>query len=338
VRAPALALVAFLGLGTLGAVGALGCKRSPDVAEPVPAPSSSVSLAKSGGGVDAAADVVVTRRKLRGGTDVTFLVSSDAHFGYGYPDDLAKLSADPVKDPIGLETTHRALVPRMNTIAGTRWPSPIAGVVGKPRGLLISGDLTEWGRVEEWKRFVAWYGLQGTEGPLHMPVFEVIGNHDKVHGPWVEQQVAARHGGRFYAWDWDDLHLIALGEAPDDEGLAWLARDLDTLEADVPIVVYFHLALEGPWSTGHWFGDGNFKERLAALLAHRRVVGIFHGHHHATDHYVWHGTDVYKPGAVKGSAHTFAVVNVTDTRVSVAYRNFDNDTWQWSQDKALAPR
>lgn len=319
----------------LAELGSLGCEREPAAK---PGPPSSVAPAPVASVVDAAPHTVVTRRRRRGGTDVTFLVSSDAHFGYGYPDDLATLTADPVKDPVGLETTHRALVPRLNTIAGQRWPAPMAGVVDKPRGLLITGDLTEWGRVEEWKRFVAWYGLQGTEGPLHMPVFEVIGNHDKVHGPWVEEQVAARHGGRFYSWDWDDLHLIALGEAPDDEGLAWLARDLETLDADVPIVVYFHLALEGPWSTGHWFGDGNFKGRLATLLAQRRVVGIFHGHHHATDHYVWHGIDVYKPGAVKGTAHTFAVVHVTDARASVAYRSFDNDTWQWSQDKALAPR
>jgi hypothetical protein len=54
------------------------------------------------------------------------------------------------------------------------------------------------------------FGLKGSEGSLKLPVFEMIGNHDKVtKGPWVGDQVTARHGGRFYSWNWDDVHLVA---------------------------------------------------------------------------------------------------------------------------------
>lgn len=169
-----------------------------------------------------------------------------------------------------------------------------------------------------------------------MPVFEVIGNHDRVHGPWVEQQVAARHGGaRFHSWDWDDVHFVALGEAPDDEGLTFLARDLGTLARDVPVILYFHLALAGPWSTGNWFADGTFKERLGKILDERPVTAIFHGHHHATDHYTWHGFDVFKPGAVKDGAHTFAVVRMTDERMLVASFDWDEDRWAGVFDKRI---
>jgi predicted phosphodiesterase len=258
-------------------------------------------------------------KRRKGGTDVTFLVVSDTHFGFG-----------------GIPAAHETLVPKLDSIGGREYPAMVGGVVALPRGLLITGDLTEWGKPDEWEPFAATYGLTGKEGKLRIPVFEVVGNHDKVSAHYIEEQVAKRHGGgRFYSWDWDDLHFIALGEAPDDEGLAFLARDLEPLAADVPLVLYFHLALAGPWSTGNWFAEGTLKERLAGLLEKRSVAAIFHGHHHATDHYTWHGFDVFKPGSVKDGAHTFAVVHVTDERMTVASFDWDQDTWGGAFEKRM---
>ena len=274
---------------------------------------------EAGATASASASSSAPLRVRRGGTDVTFTVVSDTHFGFG-----------------GIEAAHARLIPKLNAIAGRAYPASVGGSVAPPRGLLVTGDLTEWGKVEEWEPWAATYGLTGTEGKLRMPVFEVIGNHDKVHGPWVEQQVAARHGGhRFYSWDWDDVHFVALGEAPDEEGLAFLARDLAPLARDIRVIVYFHLALLGPWSNGNWFADGTFKERLGRLLEGRAVAGIFHGHHHATDHYGWNGIDVWKPGAVKDGAHTFAVVHITDDRMTVASYDWESDRWADVHDKSL---
>jgi 3',5'-cyclic AMP phosphodiesterase CpdA len=267
-------------------------------------------------------------RARRGHTDVTFFVVSDLHFGYGYPDELARLPRDAVKNPVGLEKSHLKIIDTMNKLAGRAYPPGIGGQVGAPRGVLVTGDLTEWGRVEEWQRFVAYYGLRGQEGPLKIPVFEGIGNHDRVHGPWVEQRVMERHGGRFYSWDWDDLHLVSLGEAPDEEGLAFLRNDLARYEKDVPTVLYFHLPLSGPWSTGNWFGDGDFRSRLGNIVADHRPLTIFHGHHHGIGHYTWNGIDVYKPGAVKDTTHNFSVVHVTDAGLTVARFNYDEDGWE----------
>jgi cytolysin (calcineurin-like family phosphatase) len=247
----------------------------------------------------------------RGGTNVTFCVVSDTHFGYG-----------------GMEEQNARLVSRVNTIEGKSYPTSLGGTVARPRGLLVTGDLTEWGREEEWRPFAKTYGLDGGDGDLRVPVFEVVGNHDKVHGPWVTDTVAARHGGRWYSWDWDDLHLVALGEAPDDDGLAFLARDLDRLEKDVPVVLFFHLPLAGPWSTGHWFAEGPYRDRLFEILRGHAIAGIFHGHHHATGHYVWRNIDVWKPGAVKNDAHTFAVVHVTDARITVASYDWERDAFR----------
>ena len=232
----------------------------------------------------------------KGGMDVRFLVVSDTHLGY----------ADIDKD-------NARLIPKLNEIGANA------------RGVVITGDLTEYGQPKEWEQFTKLYGLRGTETALKLPVFEMVGNHDKVNlGPWVEQRVSERHETkeRFYSWDWDDLHLIALQEGPDQEGLAWLEKDLAKQALDVPLVLFFHLALLGPWSTGNWFDDG-YKERLAQTIAHRNVVALFHGHHHATGHYKWKGYDVFKPGAVKHGAHTFAVVHVTDKTWSLDSYNWD---------------
>jgi 3',5'-cyclic AMP phosphodiesterase CpdA len=259
-------------------------------------------------------------KQFRGNSDVTFLAVSDTHFGFG-----------------GIPAAHEVLIPKLNGIAGRAFPQQIGGNVAPPRGLIVTGDLTEWGQVEEWEPFAATYGLDGgTNGKLRIPVFEVVGNHDKVHGPFVEQQVMARHGGnRFYSWDWDDLHLVALGEAPDEQGLDFLARDLAGLAKNIPVILYFHLALAGPWSTDNWFAEGTLKDRLAKLAGEWNVIAIFHGHHHATGHYTWHGIDVFKPGAVKDGAHTFAVVRVTDDRMSVVSYDWDHDAWSGVFDKRL---
>jgi hypothetical protein len=118
-----------------------------------------------------------------------------------------------------------------------------------------------------------------------------------------------------------------LSEAPDAEGLAFVERDLAHVDYDVPLVVYFHLAIEGPWSRGWWFADGGYHQQLAALLRGRNVVAIFHGHHHATEHYRWHGWDVFKPGAVKDGGRDVAIVQMRDSRFSLSTYNYAAAVW-----------
>jgi predicted phosphodiesterase len=265
-------------------IGLFSCTES---SKTTPAPAVSAQAAQANPNV----------RTRKGGMDVRFLVVSDTHLGFA---DIANENA--------------RLIPKLNEIGGA-----------KARGVVITGDLTEYGQPKEWEQFVKLYGLHGTETALKLPVFEMVGNHDKVNlGPWVEQRVSERHETkeRFYSWDWDDLHLVALQEGPDQDGLAWLAKDLERQAADVPLVIFFHLALLGPWSTGNWFDDA-YKERFAQAIAQRNVVAIFHGHHHATGHYQWKSYDVFKPGAVKHGAHTFAVVHATDKTWTLDSYNWD---------------
>lgn len=240
-----------------------------------------------------------------GPSDVTFAVASDTHVGYA-PSAPA----------------NAAIVSRVATLEGARWPLPGRALVAKPRGLVLTGDLTEWGKADEWAAFVHAFGLDPRDpraSAAGVPLYEMVGNHDKVHGPWVEEQVKRRHGGRFYSWDWEGVHLVALGEAPDAEGIDFLARDLSRVSREAPIVLFFHLALEGPWSRGDWFDDGPYKGALARIVSTRRVAAIFHGHHHARGRYMFHGVDVVKPGAAKNGDRTMVVARVTDARLEVAW-------------------
>lgn len=298
------------------AIALAGCRskeRSAAVAPP-PAPTRSAAPPPP------PTATPLPRIARRGKNDVTFVVASDTHFGFE-----------------GIEPVNERLIDAVNHVAGKAWPAPMTGAVGAPRGLVVTGDLTEWGGDDEWARFVAFYGTRG-DAKLSVPVYEMIGNHDKVRGLWVRDRVAERHGGHFYSWQWDDLHLVSLGEAPDDEGLEFLARDLERVDGDVPIVLFFHLALEGPWSTEHWFAEGDYKERLARLVAGRMVLAIFHGHHHARGRYAWRGVDVIKPGAAKHSAHSVAVVHVTDERMDVGWLEFDRREWVTTWGKPLPAR
>ena len=276
------------------------------------------------------------RTKRTGNLDVTFLAFSDTHFGFESSErDLLGRVHDPVRDPTGVEKINAEAIADMNAIAGKPWPDALGGSIAAPRGLLISGDLTEDGDGWQWRHFVAYYGLNGNDGLVRYPVFEGHGNHDKHRSWYVLDRIRERHGGMNYAFDWDDLHLVCLGEAPDDTGLAWLAKDLSATGRERPVLVYFHFPLRGPYSVDHWFGRGAYRERLKQVLTGYNVIALFHGHYHASGNYRWQGFDVYNVGAAKHRQNSFAVVRVTDRELRVASWHYVADRWEWWKGKPI---
>jgi cytolysin (calcineurin-like family phosphatase) len=272
-------------------------------------------------------------RARRGGMDVTFLVTADTHFGFRVP---AEPEVRGIDDVQGIEEQHVAAIREMNAIADKTFPKAVGGDrVGRPLGLLVAGDLTDDGKPREWRRFEQFYGLTGSDGLLRYPVFEGIGNHDKHYGWHVKEHVARRHGANRYSWDWHDLHLVCLGEGPDADDLAWLERDLSAVGNEVGIILYFHYPLEGPFSHGHWFGDGDHREALHRVISGRNVLGIFHGHYHREGTYEWHGFDVFNPGGPKHGGRSFTVVRVEDTRMTVASFNYAAKAWSWWRQKPI---
>ena len=255
--------------------------------------------------------VAVANRPRAGGTDVTFFVAADSHIGAE-----------------GIEAVNRIEAAAMNSLPGTPCPPEIGGVVARPRGVLVAGDLTDHGTAAEWNAWEAIYGLTGREGLLKFPVFECSGNHDRIlpFMDTVPDRVRRRHGGLAYSWDWGDLHLVCLDLYPSAENLRWLRRDLAAAGRRVPVVIYFHYSVLGPFS--EWWGEPA-KEAFAHEIEGYNVIGIFHGHYHGSYSYKWKGRDVFNIGSPRHVWHRFLAVRVTDTAMTVAAWDWDSSKWDW---------
>jgi 3',5'-cyclic AMP phosphodiesterase CpdA len=137
--------------------------------------------------------------------DVTFVHISDQHY-----------SADGDSPDVLVGTIHA-----INNLPGTDYPAEFGGNVDTPRGIVLTGDLTNDGTPADWKLFEAHWGLTGREGLIRFPVYEGAGNHDggpASAGPegrgYVRRQIIERNkrrpgirrvsdNGLHYSWDWD---------------------------------------------------------------------------------------------------------------------------------------
>jgi 3',5'-cyclic AMP phosphodiesterase CpdA len=243
--------------------------------------------------------------------EVTFLVTADTHFGHP-----------------GCTEANRRQIEAMLGLPGKPYPAETGGVIGRPRAILVAGDLTESGDAASFEEFLAAYGS------LPFPLYEATGNHDR--GPPLLRPVllgvARRHGSLTYSFDLGPLRVICLDRYPDRRNLAWLATDLAPIPPDRPLVLFFHYPPCGPYSD--WWTE---KEKAAFVRAveGRRVIAVFCGHWHGSSHTVWNGLDVYNVGSPKHSDRSFAVVRVKGRRFAVALFDQETGAFRWTHEKDL---
>lgn len=284
-------------------------------------------------------------------TGVTFLVTSDSHY-----------DAFENEDRNGRD---RVTIDQMNEISTVRWPDELGGeLIEKPRGVLLLGDVLDDGdRMKEGKNqseqqfrhFLADFGLDGTDGRLKYPVFEGCGNHD---GPpagrerfgfsfqsHVKKRNARRlekglvdhvsENGLHYSWNWGGVHFVQLNLYPGNKPHPKIRyspqyhdpqRSLDFLEADLaanardgdqPVVVTHHYDLQGT----DWWHDEQRKAYYDAIRPYD-VVAVFHGHT-GTGVYQWKPEGEQLALNVVNTGQTengFFVVQITDRRIRLAYR------------------
>lgn len=157
-----------------------------------------------------------------------------------------------------------------------------------PDAVLITGDLCDFGRAEEYAH------LRSLLAPLAMPVWLLPGNHDERDAlrqafPEHTWLGAPGSGAVNYSVALGPLQLIALdtsvaGKAHgelDDAQLDWLAAELDR-QAARPVLVALH---HPPFRTliGHMDRQGLLRgaDRLAAIIArHANVERVLCGHLH----------------------------------------------------------
>lgn len=259
---------------------------------------------------------------------VAFFLIGDTHY-------LANKESPEKLDERSAAVTTR-LIDLLNELPGTAIPDAAGGgTVAKPRGLIHAGDLIDTGdktgavqqRMQrtEWQAYVADFGLNGSDGKLRYPVYEVHGNHDGPRGQGVAidgiiERNKNRPGlknvapnGLHCSWDWGPVHFVNLGIVVGQvKEVAQVRRynpldSLDFLVADLkqhvgeskrPVVITHHVDVmrySGPC-------DPTDKANLSKewhpcdahayyeALAPYNVLAILYGHTHARNVLTWNGT------------------------------------------------
>ena len=156
----------------------------------------------------------------------------------------------------------------------------------QPQAVIITGDLTDFGHVEEYLH------LRELLQPLTMPVYLMAGNHDHrehLREAFPDHDYLGQQGFLQYHQMVGPLHLLALDTSKPGcsdgalckERLNWLAGQLDRLQGE-PVVVAMH---HPPFRTliGHMdeIGLTEGADELDALLRrHPNVERVICGHLH----------------------------------------------------------
>src|SRR4051794_30622086 len=154
---------------------------------------------------------------------VAFFLIGDTH--------LLANKNDPAKLDGRSTSLAEGLIDTLNKLAGTEIPKATGGgTVLPPRGVVHAGDCIETVdrtsvkmEATEWAAFTKGFGLNGKDGRLKFPIYEVHGNHDSPHKDGLPiKQIAERNktrpgvtnvskNGLHYSWDWDKVHFVNLG-------------------------------------------------------------------------------------------------------------------------------
>lgn len=273
------------------------------------------------------ADAVAPAAPAAADATTCFFFVSDTHF-------LARRDEPGRMDERSVLATDR-LVDVLNRLPGTDIPASAGGgTVGTPRGVIHGGDVIDSGdktgqvfaamQRTEWDAYTAAFGLDGRDGKLRYPIYEIHGNHDSPRGTGlVIDGIIARNrkrpglkavsaNGLHYSWDWGPVHLVNLGivvgateAAPGRrrrynplESFAFLKTDLEKNvgASRRPVVITHHVDVaryatpcdpEAAYDNKEW--DPCDVHGYYRLIRDYNVVAILYGHTHARQVFKWDG-------------------------------------------------
>jgi len=261
----------------------------------------------------------------------SFIVAGDTHY-------LANKEAPQQMDAKSQEVCGR-LVDTFNRLAGTQIPEEAGGgQVHSPLGLIHVGDIIDTGdknggvtaemQTTEWSAVESDFGLNGKDGRLTFPTFEVYGNHDAPHGKGlaldkiVQRNKCRPHvtnvsnNGLHYSWDWGSedstkVHFVNLGlivgsDRHIDRKRRYAAMDsLDFLVSNLrdkvgetgrPIVLTHHIDVARYTQPCDLAVSAESKEwdpcdvhAFYEAVKDYNVVAIFYGHTHVRNVFRWDG-------------------------------------------------
>jgi alkaline phosphatase len=190
--------------------------------------------------------------------------------------------------------------------------------------------------------------IEGVFARFGGPRYHVLGNHDMDSISKTQFMAHAENTGipadqTYYSFDAKGIHYVVLDAnytsagADYDHGnfdwtdanipggqLDWLRGDLE--KAELPVVVFCHQRLDG---AGDLFVN-NAEPVRAALEASGKVLGVFHGHHHAGDYSLINGIHYYTLIAVVEGAgfenSAYAIIEIdSESNITVTgYRQAES--------------
>ncbi len=273
----------------------------------------------------------------------TFFVATDAHYGKNQWSEN--------------EDKNKQAIYDMNKLPTQLYPDSDKAI-DIPKGVILTGDLTDAGFYWHWHgfsilRFLNWdgfiddYGLNG-EALLNFPVFEGFGNHDTLGwGDWVKWDIKNRNlnrseslnlsdNGYHYSWDWEGVHYVQLNVYPGDSeeaeySLPFLKKDLkeNLQNPNMPIILFQHYGFDG-YSDDWWSNEE--RQQYYEAIKDYNILAIFQGHQHDAFHIVWKGIDVFSSGDVQ--SNEYLVCNIEDNIMKIFLR-FNNDWDAWRFEKTF---
>ena len=266
--------------------------------------------------------------------DLEFFITSDTH-----------LDNDRV-------ASNRTMIQEMNGMpTNVDYPGNVGGTVGTPRGVLITGDLTNSGYSSQWNQYTDHYPVNGGTGTnqIHYPVREIAGNHDYYDGGShpVASGVAVRQGGLNHSWDWSGVHFVGLDVYPSSANSDWLANDLASVGSQTPVVIMTHYGFtygaDPTWHHDWWDsgyngqpGDWDTESvKFKNTINGKNVIAIIHGHGHTAAPYIWEGYNVYTPGSPKSGDPSYGVVKINGNKFSWSEWNWETDNWVYTDKKII---
>lgn len=257
---------------------------------------------------------------------VAFFLVGDTHF-FADKENTAKLDSRSA-------FVTRGLVESLNKLANKEIPKLAGGgTVLAPKGVIHAGDCIDTGdkanlkmQETEWAVFADAFGLNGKDGQLKMPVYEVHGNHDSPRGDGlavkkiIERNKNRPHlvntssNGLHYSWDWGGVHFICLGIVVGSTGetsrkrryqpldsLAFLVSDLKEKvgTSGRPVIITQHvdmlryaqpLPVDDKKAEGMEWDPADVNAYYNALKGYN-IAAILYGHTHARNVYRWNGTN-----------------------------------------------
>lgn len=149
--------------------------------------------------------------------------------------------------------------------------------VADPPVVAHVGDIVEHGSEEEYEAY-----LGTIPASLWARVRHVPGNHDWRWDYTARERYEELFGPTRYSFDAGGMHFVGLDPSHllhepggiGEHGIAWLKRDLDQVQSDVPIILMCHFPLGG---ANYYVSD---QERLLEAVATYNVRAILAGHVH----------------------------------------------------------